>query len=90
MSRALQLTGNDLVRALRNAVAPSIDRVARARAERIAARNGGDGATTRTLRRAEGRYVVTVTGDSPFAREFGALKAPPRPVIAPAVRGGRP
>jgi hypothetical protein len=74
MSDALRITGADLVRAL-GGVIPAVDEAVRARAEARAAELAADGMTTRVLRRGEGSYVVEVTGEGLFEREFGQIGA---------------
>jgi hypothetical protein len=92
MSRALQLTGADLVRAIGNAAAlPAVDAAVARRAAAVAAELAAAGTGTEVLKHGDSDYVVTVTGADVFAREFGAVGTPGAPFVAAALqRAGKP
>ena len=86
MTPALSLTGADLVRALSDIAAlPAVDKAVRERADAVARALATDRVTTRVLRRGPGDYVVSVSGEGLFAREFGSQTAEAEPAIHAAI-----
>lgn len=88
MSRALQRTAADLVRAVGNVAAlPAVDAAVRRRAEQVAAELARAGTETHVLKRGDGDYLVTASGLGLFAREFGSVGVPATPFVGAAVSG---
>ena len=85
--RGRDLTGADLVRALGGLTRrPAVAAALRARAETLAAAiEDAGGVTASVAERGAGDFVVTASGPSLFAREFGSLDRPAEPVVAAAV-----
>jgi hypothetical protein len=86
MTKALSLTGADLIRALGDAAALiSVERAVQSRAEALARDVEGGDVTARVSRRGPADYTVTVSGPGLSAREFGSRARDAEPVIGPAV-----
>lgn len=88
MTRALSLTGADLVRALGDVAASvAVDGAVRARAKDLARALEHDGDIAAQVgRRGPADYTVTASAPGLFAREFGGRETQADPVIGPAIR----